>query len=55
MDGKINKGLGGASAEVKIFRVGDFEIGTSSEADLGYTDQMLRSPSPLVLFASDQA
>jgi hypothetical protein len=52
MEGKINKVL---RLEVKIFRVDDFEIGTPSEADLSYIDQILRSPSPLVLFASDQA
>jgi len=40
--------------EAKIFRVDDFEIGTPSDADLSYIDQILRSPSPLVLFTSDQ-
>jgi hypothetical protein len=41
--------------DVKIFRVVDFEIGTSSGADMGHIDQILRSPSSLILFASDQA
>ena len=41
--------------EVKIFRLDDFKIGAPFEADLGHIDQILRSPSSLILFASNQA